>query len=297
MAASVGLSLFPDHATTAEDLMRRSAVALQSAKRIGGSYMAYQSDPHPVVPTSLVLLGEFREAIQGDQLRLFYQPQVDLRSRRMVGVEALLRWQHPSRGLLTPDRFLSMAARTNLMRPLLEWVVRTALAETHRRDLHVAVNLAMRNLLEPGLKDIVMSALEATGRSPAELTLEITEDAVMSNPEMASRTLDEVAQLGCRLSIDDFGTGYSSMAYLQRLSTHELKIDRSFVTGIPHDSRNTSIVEASVALAHGLGLRVVAEGVESEGNVAALITFNCDRAQGYLFGRPTSIDELLRAWP
>jgi EAL domain-containing protein (putative c-di-GMP-specific phosphodiesterase class I) len=143
----------------------------------------------------------------------------------------------------------------------------------------VAVNLAMHNLLEPGLRDLVVSALNEAGRSPSELTLEITEGAVTSNPEMAGHVLDELAELGCRLSIDDFGTGYSSMAYLQRLPTHELKIDRTFVTGIPQESRNTSIVEASVALAHGLGLTVVAEGVESEANVAALIKVNCDRAQ------------------
>lgn len=295
MGASIGIGLFPDHATTADDLMRCAAVALQRAKRIGGSSMTYESGPPPAVPTSLGLLGEFRDAMEGGDLVLFYQPQFELRTRRRVGAEALLRWQHPKRGLLSPISFLPMVARTNLMQPLLHWVLRTALAQTRSLGLHVAVNLAMRNLLEPGLKELVVSALNEAGRSPSDLTLEITEDAVMSNPETAGRALDELAELGCRLSIDDFGTGYSSMAYLQRLSTHELKIDRSFVTGIPEETRNASIVEASVALAHGLGLTVVAEGVEVEANVAALIKFNCDRAQGYLLGRPGPLHNLVRA--
>ncbi|HEY3229236.1 MAG TPA: EAL domain-containing protein, partial [Roseiflexaceae bacterium] len=209
--------------------------------------------------------------------------------------EALLRWQHPNRGLLAPAIFLPSAERTGLMRPLLEWVLRTALEETRASGLHVAVNLAVRNILEPGLRELVANTLDKTGRSPTDLTLEITESGVMSNPEAAAVVLDDLRALGCRLSIDDFGTGYSSMAYLQRLPAHELKIDRSFVAGIPRQSHNTSIVQASIALAHGLGLVVVAEGVEDEANLAALMTLHCDRAQGYLLGKPAPAKMLATA--
>jgi EAL domain-containing protein (putative c-di-GMP-specific phosphodiesterase class I) len=188
-----------------------------------------------------------------------------------------------------------LAERTGLMRPLLVWILRSALAETRASGIHVAVNAAMRNILEPGLREMVAAALNSARRSPADLTLELTESGVMSSPETAARVLDALRGLGCRISIDDFGTGYSSMAYLQRLPAHELKIDRSFVAGIPQDARNTSIVQASIALAHGLGLVVVAEGVEDHASLEALVTMGCDRAQGYLLGKPAPAKVLAAA--
>lgn len=295
IGASIGIARFPEHATAADDLLRCAARALQTVKPMGWSYAHYQATPRTGGRTSLGLLAEFRDAITRDELVLFYQPQFELPSRRRVGAEALLRWQHPRRGLLAPPNFLPLAERTGLMRPLLEWVLRTALEETRGPGLHVAVNLAVRNILEPGLRELVATALDKTGRSPADLTLEITESGVMSNPEAAAGVLDDLRALGCRLSIDDFGTGYSSMAYLQRLPAHELKIDRSFVAGIPGEARNTSIVQASIALAHGLGLVVVAEGVEDEANLAALVTLRCDRVQGYLLGKPAPAKALATA--
>ncbi|MGH2492487.1 MAG: EAL domain-containing protein [Candidatus Limnocylindria bacterium] len=295
IGASIGIARFPEHATAADDLLRCAARALQTVKPMGWSYAHYQATPRTGGRTSLGLLAEFRDAITRDELVLFYQPQFELPSRRRVGAEALLRWQHPRRGLLAPPNFLPLAERTGLMRPLLEWVLRTALEETRGTGLHVAVNLAVRNILEPGLRELVATALDKTGRSPADLTLEITESGVMSNPEAAAGVLDDLRALGCRLSIDDFGTGYSSMAYLQRLPAHELKIDRSFVAGIPGEARNTSIVQASIALAHGLGLVVVAEGVEDEANLAALVTLRCDRVQGYLLGKPAPAKALATA--
>jgi diguanylate cyclase (GGDEF)-like protein/PAS domain S-box-containing protein len=295
IGASIGIAQFPEHATAADDLLRCAASALQAVKPMGWSYGHYQATPRTGGRTSLGLLAEFRDAITRDELVLFYQPQFELPSRRLVGAEALLRWQHPNRGLLAPAIFLPSAERTGLMRPLLEWVLRTALEETRASGLHVAVNLAVRNILEPGLRELVANTLDKTGRSPTDLTLEITESGVMSNPEAAAVVLDDLRALGCRLSIDDFGTGYSSMAYLQRLPAHELKIDRSFVAGIPRQSHNTSIVQASIALAHGLGLVVVAEGVEDEANLAALMTLHCDRAQGYLLGKPAPAKMLATA--
>jgi EAL domain-containing protein (putative c-di-GMP-specific phosphodiesterase class I) len=238
------------------------------------------------------LLGEFRRAIAQDELRLLYQPQFEVSTRRLVGAEALVRWQHPRLGLLSPSSFLPVAERTSLMRPLLEWVLRTALRETKASGVHVAVNLAMRNVLEPGLGALVRAALSDADRQPSDLTLEVTETGVMLNPGLAIRVLDELRTMGCRVSIDDFGTGYSSLTYLQRLPVHEVKIDRSFVIGIPQDKRNLSIVQASIALAHGLGLVVVAEGVELDGNLAALLGLGCDRAQGYLLGKPAPVETL-----
>jgi EAL domain-containing protein (putative c-di-GMP-specific phosphodiesterase class I) len=182
-----------------------------------------------------------------------------------------------------------MAERTSLMAPLLAWVLRTALRETRASGVPVAVNLAMRNLLEPGLAALVRAALDDADRPPAALTLEITEGGVMRNPVRAIAVLDELRTMGCRLSIDDFGTGYSSLAYLQRLPVHEVKIDRSFVSGIPGDGRSLSIVQASIALAHGLGLVVVAEGVEDGRSLDALRRMECDRAQGFLLGEPLPV--------
>lgn len=286
IGASIGIALFPEHATTADELLRCAAIALQTAKPVGWSYARYEGTPRSGTRMSLGLLAEFRDAITRDELVLFYQPQFELPSRRLVSAEALLRWQHPRRGLLAPPSFLPLAERTGLMRPLLEWVLRSALAETRASGIQVAVNAAMRNILEPGLREMVAAALDRAGRAPADLTVELTESGVMSSPETAARVLDDLRGLGCRISIDDFGTGYSSMAYLQRLPAHELKIDRSFVAGIPQDARNTSIVQASIALAHGLGLVVVAEGVEDDASLAALVTMGCDRAQGYLLGKP-----------
>lgn len=287
IGASVGIAVHPEDAATAEDLLKCASLALQTVKPVGWTYARYEGPRRHGARTGATLLSEFRDAIRRDgELFLVYQPQFELPSRRLVGAEALLRWQHPRLGLLTPPSFLPTAERTVLMGPLLEWVLATALEETAAGGLPVSVNLAMRNLLEAGLYEAVVRALEKSRRPPADLTLEVTEGGLMTRPETAASVLDRLRTLGCRLSIDDFGTGYSSMAYLQRLPTHELKIDRSFVSGIPADSRNTSIVQASVALAHGLGLVAVAEGVETEANISALMALGCDRAQGYLLGRP-----------
>jgi diguanylate cyclase (GGDEF)-like protein/PAS domain S-box-containing protein len=286
IGASIGVASFPEHASTADDLMKSATVALQAAKRIGWTYAVYAGEPREAAPIAFDLLGELRRALDGGELLLLYQPQFELRTARLVGAEALIRWQHPHHGLLAPASFLPLAERTSLMRPVLEWVLRTALRETKPSGVRVAVNLAMRNLLEPGLGALVRAALSDADRPPTDLTLEITENGVMLKPELAVAVLDELRTLGCRLSVDDFGTGYSSLAYLQRLPVHEVKIDRSLVRGIPHDKRSLAIVQASIALAHGLGLLVVAEGVEDDASRAALSGMGCDRAQGYLLGKP-----------
>jgi EAL domain-containing protein (putative c-di-GMP-specific phosphodiesterase class I) len=272
--------------------MKNATIALQAAKPIGWTCVTYGERDREAKSASPGRLHELRLAIDRDELLLLYQPIYEIRSRTVMGVEALLRWKHPIAGVLGPATFLPAAERTNLMAPLLKWVLRTALLETTRTQLRVAVNLSVRNLLESGLPELVEATLRDTHRAAADLTLEITESGAMSDPETAVRILGELRAIGCRLSIDDFGTGYSSMAYLQRLPVHELKIDRSFVQGIPADKRNTSIVQASIALAHGLGLQAVGEGVELEANFGSLAALGCDRAQGYLLARPTPATEL-----
>ena len=290
--ASIGLASFPMDVATPGDVLKNATLALQSAKLIGWTCVSFEEVRQERQTTSPSRLQDLRMAMERGELFLLYQPIFDIRSRAIVGVEALLRWQHPREGLLTPLSFLPAADRTNLMRPILAWVLRTALQETKAAQLRVAVNLSVRNLLDTGLPGLVAAMLRETGRRAVDLTCEVTEGGAMSNPETAVRILGELRAMGCGLSIDDFGTGYSSMAYLQRLPVHELKIDRSFVHGIPVDRRNTSIVQASIALAHGLGLVVVGDGVEDEGSFEALKTLGCDRAQGYLLARPMPAAEL-----
>ena len=290
--ASIGLAAFPMDVAAPGDVLKNATLALQSAKLIGWTCVSYENVRQERQATSPSRLNDLRMAIERGELFLLYQPIFDIDSRAIVGVEALLRWQHPREGLLTPLSFLPAADRTNLMRPILAWVLRTALSETKAAQLRVAVNLSVRNLLDTGLPELVAAMLRETDRRAVDLTCEVTEGGAMSNPETAVRILGQLRAMGCGLSIDDFGTGYSSMAYLQRLPVHELKIDRSFVHGIPVDRRNTSIVQASIALAHGLDLVVVGEGVEDEANFEALKTLGCDRAQGYLLARPMRASEL-----
>lgn len=290
--ASIGLASFPMDVGTPGDVLKNATLALQSAKVIGWTFVSYEDVRQERQATSPSRLYELSQAIDRGELLLLYQPIFDISSRTIVSVEALLRWQHPRDGLLAPLSFLPAAERTNLMRPLLAWVLRTALAETKAARLRVAVNLSVRNLLDAGLPELVAATLRETDRRAVDLTCEVTEGGAMSNAETAVRILGELRAMGCELSIDDFGTGYSSMAYLQRLPVHELKIDRSFLHGIPADRRNSSIVQASIGLAHGLGLVVVGEGVEDEATFGALKTLGCDRAQGYLLARPMPASEL-----
>jgi diguanylate cyclase (GGDEF)-like protein/PAS domain S-box-containing protein len=292
IGASIGLASFPNDVATPGDVLKTATLALESAKVIGWTSVSYEEVRQERQATSPSRLHDLRMAIDRDELFLLYQPIFDIGARAIVGVEALLRWRHPRDGLLTPLSFLPSAERTNLMRPILAWVLRTALSETKPARLRVAVNLSVRNLVDASLPELVSEMLRETDRHAEDLTCEVTEGGAMSNPETAVRVLGELRAMGCELSIDDFGTGYSSMAYLQRLPVHELKIDRSFVQGIPVDRRNTSIVQASIALAHGLGLMVVGEGVEDEGSFEALKTLGCDRAQGYLLARPMPAAEL-----
>jgi diguanylate cyclase (GGDEF)-like protein len=289
--ASIGIVLSPWHGTETEDLLRNADIAMYAAKELKTGTVVYEVAEHGVSPTRLTVLGDLRRALDGDELFLHYQPKITLDGERIEGVEALLRWQHPTQGLIPPDEFIPVAEGTGIILRLTERVLGMALAQQRRwldqgHGVPVAVNLSTRCLLDADLPDLVQRLL-TEHRVPAELLrLEVTESAVMGDAARCMAVLQGLHDLGVRLSIDDFGTGYSSMAYLRRLPVDELKIDRSFVLGMTTAIQDAVLVRTAIDLGHNLGLTVVAEGVEGAEHVAALRALGCDIAQGYHFARP-----------
>jgi EAL domain-containing protein (putative c-di-GMP-specific phosphodiesterase class I) len=264
---------------------------MYAAKRAKAGYLIYSAAQPEFTPRRMAMIGELRRGIDQDQLLLHYQPKINLRTQAVEGVEALVRWLHPREGLLGPDEFVGMAEDTGLIKPLTFWVLHTALLECrvwHQNgaSLNVAVNLAADMLREPELVEIVEAHLESTDALPEWLTLEVTESAVMADPEQASVTLARLRRIGVRISIDDFGTGYSSLAYLRDLPLNEVKIDRSFVTEMDSREQDACIVRSVIDLGHNLGLQVVAEGVEAQVTVERLAGMGCDHVQGFHFSRP-----------
>ncbi len=291
--ASIGLALAPADGTGPEQLMRHADVAMYEAKELSAGVVAYRHDRDNRAPSRLALLGDLRRALDGDELVVHYQPQIDMVSRRLCGLEALVRWQHPQRGLLAPDQFLPVAETTGLINRLTLRVLDLVLAQTRRwhdeqHAVPVAVNLSARCLHDQRLPDIVRAALTRHGVPAHLLRLEITESAIMGEPARALDILRRLSASGVRLSLDDFGTGYSSMSYLRELPVDELKVDRSFVTDMTGDAKDHLLVRSAVELGHNLGLSVVAEGVEDEPTLHALTDLGCDIAQGYLLARPMS---------
>ena len=299
LGASIGITLAPDHGQDAITLLRRADVAMYTAKRDGGGHALYTAEQDQYSPDRLGLTGELRQAIDQDGLSLHYQPKVDLKTGCLDGVEALVRWPHPDRGLLPPDQFIPLAEHTGLIAPLSRWVLATALRQCRAwRDegleIRVAVNLSARLLLDEHLIETIADLLLAHRVSPADLELELTESAVMADPARALDVLRGLHQMGIRLSIDDFGTGYSSLAYLNRLPVDEVKIDKSFVLDLRADAAAT-IARSIIDLGHNLGLVVVAEGVEDQAAYERLGAMGCDLAQGYYLSRPIPAADLA-AW-
>jgi len=242
---------------------------------------------------------DLRRAIAGGELRLHYQPLIDLGSDRIVGLEALVRWQHPTRGLVPPLSFIPLAEETGLITPLGRWVLETACRQARawhdempEMQLVMSVNLSARQFTQPDLVEGIAAILAETGLPARLLELEITETVLMDQSEAGTRALQALRELGVKLVLDDFGTGYSSLAYLKHLPLDTIKIDRSFVNGLDDDDANLPIVEAVIALAHGLGIEVVAEGIETVAQLDRLRLLGCDRGQGYLYARPMPADEL-----
>ena len=261
------------------------------AKRGNSGHALYTANQDQHSPMRLAMVGELRRAIEQNELSLYFQPKVDVRSGDITCCEALVRWQHPQHGLLRPDLFVPIAEQTCLIRPLSRWVLDAALRQVNRwrQDglaLAVAVNLSMRNLHDPEIADMIRQLLTRWGAPPAALTIEIAESSLMADAVRAMEVLGRLRAMGVRVSIDDFGTGYSSLAYLKRLPVQELKIDKSFVAHMGSDDNDAAIVRSTIGLAHDLGLTVVAEGVEDRRTWDRLAAMGCDIAQGNYISRP-----------
>jgi diguanylate cyclase len=296
--ASFGVALFPDHGTTLEELLKRADAAMYRGKRGTATIVVYEDDAEPASTGSLVLQGELRRALERDEFVLHYQPKIALDSGRKCGVEALLRWKHPERGLLGPGEFLPVVERSGLIEPVTAWVLQRALADRDRwlaagADWPVSVNVSARNLESTGFDALVARLLYESGTSASELCLEVTETALAADAAVAARTLRALASRGVTISIDDFGTGYTCLAQLRSLPVAEIKIDRAFVCGLDEREEDRSIVRSLIELGHGLGCVVVAEGVETPDTAAWLRAASCDAAQGYHFARPAPWPDLL----
>jgi diguanylate cyclase (GGDEF)-like protein len=301
VSASVGASATDQAGCDAEKLLACAEVAMRAARKSGGGrFEIYDAALHDVERGSSALVAQLRNAIAGDELFVLYQPVVSLADGSLSGVEALVRWRHPERGVLSPELFIPLAEQHGLVTHIDALVLRTAcaqLATWERADptwraRQVAVNLSGRGLHEPRLCGVVLDTLRTTGLAPERLCLEITETALIGELDGAREAVDSLADHGVRVALDDFGTGYSTLVHLQRLRANVIKIDRSFVEHIARDDRDREIVAAVTAMAHALGMTVVEEGVETPVERELLRDVGCDEAQGYLFARPLSAEQV-----
>ncbi len=299
VGASIGIALYPEHGRDVLTLMRRADTAMYVAKRSGSGFALSAPEQEPVATERLARIGALRQAISSEQLTLYYQPIVDCDSQDVVGVEALVRWEHPQYGLVPPDDFIPLAEQTGLIKPLTRWVLGAALRQCRAwqdggLELRVAVNLSAHDVQDPTLPDLIAQHLAENGVAPRSVTLELTETALMADPERALTTLARLGAMGVEIAIDDFGTGYSSLSYLTRLPAHQLKIDRAFVRDLVDETRQAAVVRSTVELGHTLGLKVVAEGVEDEATRELLSGLGCDWVQGFHLARPMPAREVAR---
>ena len=300
ISASVGIALYPGNGQTAEELLMNADAAMYHAKGAGkNGYSFFDVSMNTNARKQLQLLQDLRQAVEQNQFRLHYQPKFDATSGQPVGAEALLRWEHPQQGLLLPEHFIELAEKTGLIIPIGEWVLNEACRQMRMwfdqgySHWRIAVNLSALQFCYSGLVDSVVASLEQHGLPANSLTLEITETTAMSDADASMTVLQKLSQMGVDLSIDDFGTGYSSLMYLKRLPANELKIDRGFVRDLEHDSDDAAIVSAIVALGQALGLRIVAEGVETDTQQSFLTTLGCDALQGFLLGQPLPAEQFM----
>ncbi len=298
LSASVGVATFPEDGG-APTLVARAAAAMQAAKAAGGSnYMLFEPRMQDDARDRMQLLRDLRLALGSKQFELYYQPKIDAQSGQVTAAEALLRWHHPTRGMVGPAIFIPLAERYGLIGALGNWVIEDACRQARvwrERGLkmRVAINLSVFQMRQDDLVERIQDALKRYGVNPSRLTCEITESVAMEDTQVTQRTFTRLGEAGIHLSIDDFGTGYSSLAYLRKLPASELKIDRSFVTDLAGNADARAIVDAVIKLAHAIGLKVVAEGVETEAQRDALLELGCDEFQGYLFAKPMSARALL----
>jgi diguanylate cyclase (GGDEF)-like protein len=296
--SSIGYVVAPAHGTDVDELLQLADVAMYAAKELHLGVLRYNESQNHYHASNLTLIAELRAAIETDQLVLYYQPKVRISDRRVDAVEALVRWQHPTKGLLQPDQFIPLAEQTDLIDRLTEWVIRRALSDIKKfgpglQGLTVAINVSARNLGSTDFASKIVEALDDADVAPYRLFIEVTETALMTDQVRAAAVLGELDRTGVRLSIDDFGTGQTSLGYLSTLPIHELKIDRSFITDMLDHNGHAAIVHSIVDLGHNLGFSVVGEGVETRPVMDELASAGCDLAQGFLFTRPIPIEALV----
>jgi len=303
---SIGIASYPKHGTDCDTLLQHADVAMYSAKSAETHYAVYDNTQDQFTLNRLMLLTDLREAIRKDEhLHLHFQPKIDIKSNRIKGVEALLRWDHPELGMIPPDQFIPLTEQGGIIRSLSKWVLNAALAQQAAwrdagLDLPVSINLSIKDLQDISVPLLIKDLLKDYQLESSSLMLEITETSMMLDPDRTFEVISNLHALGVRLSIDDFGTGYSSLAYLKQLPAEELKIDKSFVRNMLRDDNDEVIVRAIIDLAKNLGLDVIAEGVESAKTIARLQELDCDLAQGYHICKPlsaTELEEWLRTSP
>jgi diguanylate cyclase (GGDEF)-like protein/PAS domain S-box-containing protein len=299
VGASIGIALFPDHGTDAPTLLRRADVAMYAAKQKQSGYSFHRDDAEERTPEQLSLVVELRRAIEKNELELYYQPKLHVRTGLMTRCEVLMRWNHPQRGLLAPAAFIPAAERTGLIRPMTDWLLNRALEQCRAwqdagAPIHVAVNVSAKSLLDQALPAKLQAALDRWSVDPRFLKIEITESSIMADPAHALAILSMLQSMGVRLSVDDFGTGYSSLTHLRELPIDEIKVDKSFVMGMTTSDADAAIVRTVIDLGHNLGKQVCAEGVEDEATWRMLVDLGCDLAQGYWISRPMPADDLMQ---
>lgn len=298
LSGSIGIAFYPEHGQDSHDLLRCADVAMYKAKQQTAGPTFYEPSLDAHSPRRLTLLAELGTGIRENQLVLHYQPRIDIPSGRCIGCEALVRWQHPTLGLIPPNEFIPLAESSDLIQPLGLWVLEAALIQAKQwrqlqQDLIMSVNLTARNLMEQSFPEHIERILREQNIPPACLEIEITESTLISEPERTLAILNHIHGLGVRFAIDDFGTGYSSLSYLKRLPIDTLKIDRSFIRDMLTDEQDAVIVQSTLNLAHSFGLEVVAEGVEDQATLAALKRLDCEQVQGYLISKPLPAEQFL----
>jgi diguanylate cyclase (GGDEF)-like protein len=299
VSASIGISCYPQDGADAQTLLENADTAMQAAKSGGrNQYCFFSSELSARALEDLTLRDQLRQAVAKDELVLLYQPRVDAATGELTGVEALLRWHHPESGIVSPAQFIPIAEETGMIEAIGDWVLKSACAQRKAwsdrgmRPFRMAVNLSVRQLAQPGLVARLQALLQQTGLPAGELELEITESFVMTDPEQGAQTVKELRALGIAIALDDFGTAYSSLGYLKRIDFDYLKIDQSFVRGLPDDGDDVAITRTIITLARNLHLKVIAEGVETPAQLAFLQAEGCDEIQGYLVSPPLAAQEL-----
>jgi EAL domain-containing protein (putative c-di-GMP-specific phosphodiesterase class I) len=299
ISCSLGISIFPEHGTDCETLIKNADAAMYCAKENGrNSFRFFTEDMNTQVVERLTLENSLRLALGREELFLVYQPQMDIATGRITGLEALLRWQHPELGLVPPDKFIRIAENSGLIVPIGEWVLRTACSQARKWQdegllaVPVAVNVSAVQFRQEGFGELIRRVLRETGLAPQYLELELTESLLLSNADVTFSVLQELKAMGLTLAIDDFGTGYSSLSYLKQFPVSKLKIDRSFVREVAVNPDDAAITTAIISMAKSLNLKVIAEGVEDEAQMSFLRAHQCDEIQGYYFSKPLAVDKV-----